>query len=63
MNFDCFDYDWTWEEMMAEWRTYLRERAKKLAKNIIRRRRPRANRNKRATIRIIEIKRKLIKTF
>jgi hypothetical protein len=63
MQFDYHDYDMSWEEMMEEWRAFLRERAKKLAKNIVRRKRPRANRNKRATVQIIQIKRKLIKTF
>jgi hypothetical protein len=53
----------SWEEMMEEWRAFLRERAKKLAKNIVKRKRPRANRNKRATVQIIQLKRKLIKTF
>jgi hypothetical protein len=61
--FDYHDYDMSWEEMMEEYRTYLRQRCKKLSKRIFERKRPRANRNKKATIRIIQIKRKLIKTF
>ena len=63
MNFDCFDYDWTWEEMMAEWRSYLRERCSKVVKRILQGKRLPVNRNRRKTIRIIQLKRKLIKTF